>query len=105
MSWLPTKLPPYCKFIVSCTKEDNNPALCADYEFLNQMLDAKEQFMEVEPLGVELAWIVIKKWMVSAGRDLNNYQWRVVANAIQECSLPIFLKLVKHISFSFYYRA
>ena len=99
MSWLPTKLPPYCKFIVSCTKEDNNPRLCADYEFLNQMLDAKEQFMEVEPLGVELAWIVIKKWMVSAGRDLNNYQWRVVANAIQECSLPIFLKLVlKHIS-------
>ena len=54
MSWLPTKLPPYCKFIVSCTKEDNNPALCADYEFLNQMLDAKEQFMEVEPLGKNL---------------------------------------------------
>ena len=68
--------------------------LCADYEFLNQMLDAPEQFMEVEPLGVKLAWTVIKKWMVSAGRDLNNYQWRVVANAIQECSLPIFLKLV-----------
>jgi hypothetical protein len=27
MSWLPTKLPPHCKIIVSCTKEDNNPAL------------------------------------------------------------------------------
>ena len=34
MSWLPTKLPPYCKIILSCTKEDNNPALCQDYNFL-----------------------------------------------------------------------
>ena len=94
MSWLPTKLPPYCKIIVSCTKEDNNPRLCQDYEFLRQMIESEENFMEVEPLGVELAWKVIKLWMESAGRDLNNYQWRVVANAIQDCSLPIFLKLV-----------
>ena len=58
------------------------------------MIESEENFMEVEPLGVELAWKVIKLWMESAGRDLNNYQWRVVANAIQDCSLPIFLKLV-----------
>ena len=32
--------------------------------------------------------------MESAGRDLNNYQWRVVANAVAKCSLPIFCKLV-----------
>lgn len=25
---------------------------------------------------------VIKLWMEAAGRDLNNYQWRVVANAV-----------------------
>ena len=28
MAWLPTKLPPHCKIIVSCTKEENNPRLC-----------------------------------------------------------------------------
>ena len=50
--------------------------------------------MEVQALGEDLAWKVIKLWMESEGRDLNNYQWRVVANAISECSLPIFLKLV-----------
>ena len=54
----------------------------------------KENFLEVQALGEDLAWKVIKLWMESEGRDLNNYQWRVVANAISECSLPIFLKLV-----------
>lgn len=32
--------------------------------------------------------------MATAKRDLNNYQWRVVSNAISHCSLPIFVKLV-----------
>lgn len=33
-------------------------------------------------------------WMATARRDLTNYQWRLVANAIAKCSLPIFVKLV-----------
>jgi len=32
--------------------------------------------------------------MADAARDLSNYQWRLVANAIGSCSLPIFVKLV-----------
>ena len=36
----------------------------------------------------------MKLWMRSAGRTLNNYQWRVVANAMDSCTLPIFSKLV-----------
>lgn len=32
--------------------------------------------------------------MNTAKRDLNNFQWRVVSNAISRCSLPIFVKLV-----------
>lgn len=38
---------------------------------------------------------VIKRWMTTARRDLNNFQWRLVANAIAKCSLPIFVKLGK----------
>ena len=94
MSWLPTKLPRHCKIIVSCTKEGNNPALCQDYELLIRMIDDEDNFLEVNALGEDLAWKVIKLWMETAGRDLNNYQWRVVANAVAECSLPIFCKLV-----------
>ena len=48
----------------------------------------------MKALGEDLAWKVIKLWMEAAGRDLNNYQWRVVANAVAKCSLPIFCKLV-----------
>ena len=32
--------------------------------------------------------------MKTAKRDLTNYQWRLVSNAIDKCSLPIFVKLV-----------
>ena len=94
MSWLPLKLPPYCKFIVSCTRELDNPTLSQDYEILHKMVENPDNFLEVKPLGEELSYRVIQLWMESAGRDLNNYQWRVVANAISKCSLPIFCKLV-----------
>ena len=94
MSWLPTKLPPHCKIVVSVTREQDNEALSQDYHLLTQMIDDKENFLEVKSLGEELSWNIIKLWMESAGRDLNNYQWRVVANAVSQCSLPIFCKLV-----------
>jgi hypothetical protein len=32
--------------------------------------------------------------MQTGCRDLTNYQWRLVCNAVGQCSLPIFVKLV-----------
>lgn len=77
------------------------------------MIDIDENFVEVTALGEDLAMNVIRSnpnqlcvdlitkyfsvsrmWMKTACRDLNNYQWRLVANAIAKCSLPIFVKLV-----------
>ena len=40
------------------------------------MIEDEENFLEVKALGEDLAWRVIKLWMQSAGRDLNNYQVR-----------------------------
>ena len=94
MSWLPTKLPPHCKIVVSVTREEGNASLCQYYEDLTRMVTDTNNFLEVKALGEELAYEVIKLWMNTAGRDLNNYQWRVVANAVAMCSLPIFCKLV-----------
>ena len=94
MSWLPLKIPPHCKIVVSCTYEEGKPALMQDLNFLRQMLEDDNQFLEVTALGSKLAWRVMKLWMESAGRTLNNYQWRVVANALDACTLPIFSKLV-----------
>jgi hypothetical protein len=45
-----------------------------DYELLTKMIEDVENFLEVKALGEDLAWTVIKLWMQSAGRDLNNYQ-------------------------------
>ena len=47
MSWLPTKLPPHCKIIVSVTKEESNPLLCQDYELLTKMIEDAGNFLEV----------------------------------------------------------
>ena len=94
MSWLPLKIPPHCKIVVSCTYEEGNPALMQDVNFLRQLFEDDNQFLEVTALGTELSWTVMKLWMASAGRSLNNFQWRVVANALDQCTLPIFCKLV-----------
>ncbi|XP_056633882.1 NACHT and WD repeat domain-containing protein 2 [Diorhabda sublineata] len=94
VSWLPTRLPPHCKIIVSCACEESNAEVSKEYHILRRMIDVDENFIEVKALGEELAMKVIKMWMQSAHRDLTNYQWRLVSNAIEKCSLPIFVKLV-----------
>ena len=38
------------------------------------MIEDDNQFLEITALGSELAWRVMKLWMQSAGRTLNNYQ-------------------------------
>ncbi|XP_015602008.1 NACHT and WD repeat domain-containing protein 2 isoform X2 [Cephus cinctus] len=94
LSWLPTRLPQNCKMILSCAAEESNPIISRDYYLLRRMIDTEESFIEVTALGEDLAMDVTRMWMKTAHRDLNNYQWRLVANAIAKCSLPIFVKLV-----------
>ena len=94
LSWLPLKLPPHCKMVVSVTCETGKAETLETLKCLRSMIEDDDQFMEVCALGKELAWTTTKQWMKDAGRDLNNYQWRVVANAYDHCTLPIFCKLV-----------
>ena len=68
MSWLPTKLPPNCKIIVSCTKEDNNPILSQDYELLLKMIDGKDF------KGYLLMWVIV--WEIP---KLRCHQWLPVS--------------------------
>ncbi|PSN30262.1 hypothetical protein C0J52_18638 [Blattella germanica] len=82
------------KLVVSCAAEADNPEVSQDYHLLRRMIDNEENFLEVTDLGEELAMQIIRMWMNTACRDLNNYQWRLVSNAIGQCSLPIFVKLV-----------
>jgi hypothetical protein len=41
-----------------------------------------------------VTFALYRMWMQTACRDLTNYQWRLVCNAVGQCSLPIFVKLV-----------
>ncbi|XP_063218680.1 NACHT and WD repeat domain-containing protein 2 [Bacillus rossius redtenbacheri] len=94
LSWLPLRMPPHCKLIVSCAAEEKNAEVSQDYHLIRRMIDVDDHFIEVASLGEDLAMQVIRMWMQTAHRDLSNYQWRLVSNAISKCSLPIFVKLV-----------
>ena len=94
MSWIPLKLPPYCKLVVSITCEQSKPDTLENLNSLKTLIEEDSHFLEVTALGKVLGWKVMKLWMKTAGRNLNNYQWRVVANAFDHCTLPIFCKLV-----------
>ncbi|XP_043227949.1 NACHT and WD repeat domain-containing protein 2-like isoform X1 [Amphibalanus amphitrite] len=92
--WLPTRLPPHVKIVVSCVYEENDPAISQDCVTLRKIIEESDNFLEVTSLGYDLAMDVIKRWMTDGHRDLNNYQMRMVSNALGRCSLPIFVKLV-----------
>ncbi|CAG5015238.1 unnamed protein product [Parnassius apollo] len=87
VSWLPSRLPPHCKIIVTCTCEESNPEVSKEYDVLRRMIDSEENFLEVKSLGEDLVSMqVLKLWIASAARDRSNYQWRLVSNAIGQCS-------------------
>lgn len=90
LTWLPTKLPDNVKIIISTASEGE----AKEYNLLMKMLSNENQFVEVHPLGEELAEHTMKCWLQTNGRDLTKYQWNVVKKAINKCTLPIFIKLI-----------
>ncbi|KAF8794516.1 NACHT and WD repeat domain-containing protein 2 [Argiope bruennichi] len=90
LTWLPTRLPENVKIVISTASEGD----AKEYHLLRKMLSNENQFVEVHPLGEELAEQTVKCWLEMNGRDLNKYQWNVVKKAISKCTLPIFIKLI-----------
>lgn len=60
MAWLPTRLPPHCKIVVSCVYEPENPEISKDCQTLRRMIDDEDNFIHVLALGEELASQVIR---------------------------------------------
>uniref|UniRef100_A0A0K0FUG2 NACHT domain-containing protein n=1 Tax=Strongyloides venezuelensis TaxID=75913 RepID=A0A0K0FUG2_STRVS len=87
--WLPTTLPPNVKLIVSL---NNGPSILEGS--ITRMIENESQYVKVSPLGVDLGLEVIEKWLEIIGRTLTKRQWEVVRNALQYCSLPLFVKLI-----------
>ncbi|XP_035219910.1 NACHT and WD repeat domain-containing protein 2-like [Stegodyphus dumicola] len=90
LTWLPTRIPDNVKIVISTASEGE----AKEYHLLKKMLGNENQFVEVHPLGEELAEHTMKCWLQMNGRDLNKYQWNVVKKAISKCTLPIFIKLI-----------
>uniref|UniRef100_T1J835 NACHT domain-containing protein n=1 Tax=Strigamia maritima TaxID=126957 RepID=T1J835_STRMM len=92
MSWLPTRLPTNVKMLLSCASD----AECSeDFNLLNRMIDCEANFLQVLPLGHELAALVIQKWLDTSCRCLAPpSQNELVETALSHCTLPIFVKLV-----------
>ncbi|GAB6024674.1 hypothetical protein CHUAL_009808 [Chamberlinius hualienensis] len=93
LSWIPLSLPANVKLVLSCN-DYGDPNVNKDLMTLEKMIDSNDHYLQLSPLGEELAIEVIKRWLDSSHRNLNNYQWRLVQNAINKCTLPIFVKLV-----------
>lgn len=66
------------------------------HNFLNnlRMLLKMYMILLLKGLHSQVKKLSFRMWMQTAHRDLTNYQWRLVSNAIDKCSLPIFVKLV-----------
>ncbi|XP_054714444.1 NACHT and WD repeat domain-containing protein 2-like [Uloborus diversus] len=90
LSWLPNRIPNNVKIVISTTSEGE----AKEYTLLQRILGNENQFVEVHPLGEELAEITIRRWLEMNGRDCTKYQWNVVLKAINRCTLPIFIKLI-----------
>ena len=66
MGWLPLKLPPHCKLVVSATCEESKQDTLDNLKCLRAMIEDEKQFLKVTELGKSLAWHVTK---VSPVRD------------------------------------
>ena len=60
MGWLPLKLPPHCKLVVSATCEESKQDTLDNLKCLRAMIEDEQQFLKVTELGKSLAWHVTK---------------------------------------------
>ena len=83
LRWIPANLPPHCKLIVSMTRDSGDSWRWENFPRV-----------EVPPLGPALARDLIHHLLKLEGRTVNNYHNRLLLNALESCSLPIFCMLV-----------
>ncbi|XP_068711765.1 NACHT domain- and WD repeat-containing protein 1-like isoform X2 [Montipora foliosa] len=86
--WFPLVLPDHVKLIVS-TLPDN------EYECfpILQSLLGEDNFVEVPKLPEKDAFQILRNWLSVAGRTLSPSQESIVTEALQKCSLPIFIRV------------
>ncbi|XP_071108697.1 NACHT and WD repeat domain-containing protein 2-like [Haliotis cracherodii] len=89
LTWLPALLPPHVKIIVSTLPNYYNLL-----DTLKIIIEDKDNFVPVLPLGENLSSTILKAWLKTINRTVTESQWGIVNEAITKCNLPLFVKLV-----------
>ncbi|CAF0870188.1 unnamed protein product [Adineta ricciae] len=89
MSWLPPTLPNHVKLIVSTL-----PGIFNILNTLRNLIDSRENFVQIKPLGEELGKTVLKAWLARQHRTITDVQWSLVHERLAECNIPLYVKLV-----------
>ncbi|CAF3996393.1 unnamed protein product, partial [Rotaria magnacalcarata] len=89
MSWLPPTLPNYVKIIVSTL-----PGIFNILSTLRNIIESRENFVQIKPLGEELAKTVLVARLSRQHRKITDTQWELVHERLAECNLPLYVKLV-----------
>ncbi|KAL5016270.1 hypothetical protein ScPMuIL_005859 [Solemya velum] len=89
LAWIPRKLPPNVKLVVSTLPESM-------YEILPKLktiVADKTNFLSVPVLPDSDVTVIVDKWLLSRQRALTSSQRTKLLASFQRCPLPLFLKL------------
>ncbi|XP_071805182.1 NACHT domain- and WD repeat-containing protein 1-like isoform X2 [Asterias amurensis] len=88
LAWLPKTLPPHVALIVSTLPKEHGIL-----DKLKERLPNSGQYIQVTQFSPEESTTIIKSWLVTASKEMASSQFDIIAKAVNECSLPLFLKL------------
>ncbi|XP_065054750.1 NACHT domain- and WD repeat-containing protein 1-like isoform X2 [Rhopilema esculentum] len=88
LSWLPMKLPPWAKMVVSTISQDK-------YDCLKNLkaLITEQCFLSIPLLPIDDAVQIIDDWLGANKKTLTEDQKKTLLHSFEKCSLPIFLKV------------
>ena len=89
LSWMPMNLTKYSKVVVSTETTQNNIR-----ENMKRVVLFDNLYLEIAPLGEELAIEVLKAWLANVKRTASDSQMGIARKALSKCNLPLFVKLV-----------
>ncbi|XP_053395163.1 uncharacterized protein LOC123524131 isoform X2 [Mercenaria mercenaria] len=89
LNWLPTRLRPNVKIMVS-TLPDNQ---FESFPVLQTTVKTKENFIQVPTMTVSDLSEIIDKWLSLKHRQLTPEQKKIVTTMCSKCPLPLYLKL------------
>ncbi|XP_077990681.1 NACHT domain- and WD repeat-containing protein 1-like [Glandiceps talaboti] len=90
LTWLPRVLPPHAAVILSTLPKEHNLLFTLQYI----LSPGTTGYVQVKPLSVADSMKIMTSWLQTEKRTVNRDQNAIIADAIQQCSLPLFLKLL-----------